>query len=101
MSITTLPNITIIECPHCEQVIEVVELNCRIFRCGVYKHNYHQIDPHMPKIQCEQLVANGEIYGCGKPFKIEVINSSNVTSANINNNNMVDLSFNVVICDYI
>jgi hypothetical protein len=55
----------------------------------------------MPKIQCEQLVANGEIYGCGKPFKIEAINSSNVTSANINNKNTIDLSFNVVICDYI
>jgi hypothetical protein len=58
----------------------------------------------MPKIQCEQLVANGSIYGCGKPFKIEVItlqNSTNVISENINNNNMVDVSFNVVICDYI
>jgi len=102
MSTSTSKNITIIECPHCQQSIEILELNCRIFRCGIYKRNFGQIDPHMPKIFCEELVANNAIYGCGKPFKIEVVNITNVTSENINNNNnMVDLSFNVVICDYI
>lgn len=92
-STPTSKNIIIIECPHCQQSIEILELNCRIFRCGIYKRNFGQIDPHMPKIFCEELVANNAIYGCGKPFKIEVVNN--------NNNNMVDLSFNVVICDYI
>ena len=102
-STTTSKNILIIECPHCQQSIEVVELNCRIFRCGIYKRNFGQIDPHMPKIFCEELVANNAIYGCGKPFKIEVAQHHNENSHNDTNDKttMVDLSFNVVICDYI
>jgi hypothetical protein len=59
-----------IECPHCHQLIEVLELNCRIFRCGVYKSTFKQIDPHLPKDQCDELALCGEIYGCGKPFQI-------------------------------
>ena len=33
----------IINCPHCNQCIEVIELNCKIFRCGVFKKNMKQI----------------------------------------------------------
>jgi hypothetical protein len=51
-------------------MIEVVELNCKIFRCGIYKENGEQINPHLPKNECERLVNTGEIYGCGKPFQI-------------------------------
>lgn len=61
----------IIQCPHCNQTIEVIELNCCIFRCGIYKATFQQIDPHSPKEQCDSLVNNNLIYGCGKPFKIE------------------------------
>jgi hypothetical protein len=64
------PSIFVIKCPHCGILIEVVELNCRIFRCGIYKHNYTQINPHLPKKDCEELVLNNSIYGCGKPFRI-------------------------------
>ena len=46
------------------------ELNCRIFRHGVYKDNYKQIDPHMKKDECDLLKEKGLIYGCSKPFKI-------------------------------
>ena len=28
----------VISCPHCGQFIEVLALNCRIFRCGIYKN---------------------------------------------------------------
>ena len=59
-----------IECPHCQQKIEVLETNCRIFRCGVYKSTFKQIDPHMPKDQCDALVVQDAIYGCGKPFQL-------------------------------
>jgi len=72
----------IIECPHCAQNIEIIELNCRIFRCGVLKKNYKQIDPHLSKDNCEQLKREDLIYGCGKPFYI-------------------DESRKTVICDYI
>ena len=61
---------TFIICPHCFIMIEVVELNCKIFRCGIYKESGEQINPHLPKNECDRLVNTGEIYGCGKPFQI-------------------------------
>jgi len=59
-----------ITCPHCSITIEVIQLNCKIFRCGIYKSSGEQIHPHLPKNQCEQLVQTNAIYGCGKPFRI-------------------------------
>ena len=35
----------IIECPHCKIMIEIIELRCRIFRCGIMKNNFTQINP--------------------------------------------------------
>lgn len=60
----------IIQCPHCNIFIEILELNCKIFRCGIYKHNFQQINPHMPLNECVQLITTNAIYGCGKPFKL-------------------------------
>jgi len=60
----------LLNCPHCQQMIEVIELNCRIFRCGVFKDTYKQIDPHLPKPACDKLVNQCKIYGCGKPFRV-------------------------------
>jgi len=60
----------IISCPHCNQSIEVVEINCRIFRCGIMKSDFKQINPHLPKSECDRLFAEQLIYGCGKPFKL-------------------------------
>lgn len=76
-----------IQCPHCTQAIEIIEKNCCIFRCGIYKKNYKQIDPdpHLQKDACEKLVNQSKIYGCGKPFRIETI----------------DAAYKAVICDYI
>jgi hypothetical protein len=73
---------SLILCPHCGVSIEVLELNCRIFRCGVYVETGEQINPHLPKKECDELYDGGKIYGCGKPF-------------------MVDSSGNACICDYI
>lgn len=63
----------IVTCPHCGEYVEIIELNCRIFRHGVYKKNMTQINPHMPQPECEALVKADEIYGCGKPFRINAI----------------------------
>jgi hypothetical protein len=64
-------SIFVVKCPHCGIMIEIVEFNCRIFRCGVFKHpSYEQIAPHLPKEECDRLVLNNSIYGCGKPFRI-------------------------------
>ncbi len=71
----------IVQCPHCqlEMLILSTEINCGIFRHGVYKHNFTQINPHMPKDECDRLFGNNMIYGCGKPFRILHNNSSFTT----------------------
>jgi len=61
----------VFNCPHCQMLVQVPRdgLNCQIFRHGVLKSNPDvQIPPHASQAECEQLVANGLIYGCGKPF---------------------------------
>jgi hypothetical protein len=78
----------IINCPHCNIPVEVLEMNCRIFRCGIYKKGFKQIDPHMIKEDCDRLARDGVIYGCGKPFKVNLIER-------------IDGSCSVVACDYI
>ena len=57
-------------CPHCKMIIIVreKEVNCKIFRCGIFKGNGIQIPPHLPKNICDKLKENDLIYGCGKPF---------------------------------
>ena len=77
----------LVECPHCKDYIFILhnETNCKIFRHGVYKNNYKQIDPHMKKEECDRLKKENLIFGCGKPFKLEFINSNYITK----------------ICDYI
>jgi hypothetical protein len=57
-------------CPHCGLPVEIIESNCCIFRHGVYKDTLRQIDPHMPKEQCDALYESGKIYGCGQPFRL-------------------------------
>jgi len=84
-----------IQCPHCAQMFEVLELNCRIFRCGVYKKNNEQIPPHMPKEQCEQLAREDAIFGCGKPF--ELIPQVELEKGE---KYSLDASYNVVKCEY-
>jgi hypothetical protein len=61
----------IINCPHCNMYVIIEQLNCGIFRCGIYKEGYKQIDPHLPKIECESLILQNKIYGCGNPFQIK------------------------------
>ncbi len=75
----------VIECPHCNEPILIEQLNCKIFRHGVYKSTNQQINPHLSKNKCDELILNNLIYGCGKPFKI-------ITN---------DDKFKVEICDYI
>jgi len=82
-----MPDPIIIECPHCSQMCEVVELNCRIFRCGIYKNNFQQIPPHLPEKDCNELKTKDLIFGCGKPFQ---------AVDDVSNNTIV-----CIICDYI
>ena len=82
-----MPNDPIVlECPHCKQMCEILELNCRIFRCGILKGNYTQIPPHSTKEVCDDLKARDLIFGCGKPFMVIDGPKKNLV---------------VVVCDYI
>lgn len=63
----------IIICPNCYELIMIYELNCHIFRHGIFIETGEQIDPHSSKETCEELVNSSKIYGCGKPFKIVVL----------------------------
>jgi hypothetical protein len=62
----------ILYCPYpdCNIGIEIIEINCAIFRCGVYKHNGLQIEPHLPNIECERIKKGDKIWGCGRPFQL-------------------------------
>ena len=75
----------IIQCPHCQDYIEIQELNCCIFRHGLFKETGQQINPHESKQICDQYSHRKLIYGCGKPFQI------------IKNGE----KFEIQICDYI
>lgn len=75
-------------CPHCQGsiIVQQNELNCRIFRHGVYISNGIPIPPHAPKEECDRLVEQNLIVGCGKPFRV---------------NRQEDGTEQAVICDYI
>jgi len=62
----------IVECPHCKDYVFIFkkELNCHIFRHGIMKKTLKQIDPHLDKKSCDELIKNNLIHGCGKPFKV-------------------------------
>ncbi len=74
-------------CPHCNGtiIIEIEQLNCKIFRHGVFKKNGKQINPHEKKNLCDEYKEKDLIYGCGKPFIVIVKNDKYTTE----------------ICDYI
>lgn len=57
-------------CPHCNMWVEIVEINCGIFRHGVYKQTGIQMPPHAPRAQCDDAVTGDLIWGCGRPFEI-------------------------------
>ena len=67
----------IINCPNCDTYLCITELNCCIFRCGIYKKTNEQINPHLSEEKCNILIKNDLIYGCGKPFQIIVQDDEN------------------------
>lgn len=77
----------IVDCPHCKDKIFVFvkDFNCKIFRHGIYKKNFKQINPHATKEICDKLKEENLIYGCGKPFKLMIEDNNYYTE----------------ICDYI
>ena len=70
------PTEIIFNCPHCDLYILVLknEINCQIFRHAYFKDTFEQINPHASKEECERLILEEKIIGCGKPFKLSLIN---------------------------
>ena len=83
--------IMIVLCPHCKDTVIIEQLNCCIFRHGAFKDSNQQISPHAPKSECDSLVEQNLIFGCGKPFQIL---KDDTEPSNIQ-------KMKVVICDYI
>lgn len=86
-------NFILIQCPHCMQYMELIknEINCAIYRHGMFKINGQQIDPHLSKELCDKLIEDQLIYGCGKPFQL-FQNKNPVTK---------ETTYYVEKCDYI
>lgn len=59
-----------LKCPNCNEMMEIEQRNCDIFRHGHMKDSLKQIPPHLSKELCEQLIEKSLIYGCGKPFEL-------------------------------
>jgi hypothetical protein len=78
----------VVVCPHCHLFVWIEEVNCAIFRHGVFRDTHAQVPPHASKAECDDLVARDLIIGCGKPFR--VVNSINGTD-----------SPSAIPCDYI
>lgn len=66
-----MDNIVIVNCPTCNMMIEIIEMNCRQFVCGILKSNYLQINPHSDELICKELKDRDLIYGCGQAFEID------------------------------
>jgi DNA-directed RNA polymerase subunit RPC12/RpoP len=85
MPVVPVSSIIIVQCPHCNGDVVIEELNCKIFRHGVFKKNGKQINPHAPKSECDALVEKDLIHGCGKPFIVQ----------------QNDSVYKAIVCDYI
>lgn len=75
----------LITCPHCKETRFIEQINCGIFRDGVFKSNLQQIPPHLSQYECDKIYEEGLIIGCGKPFRVYLDNTT----------------YKVEICDYI
>ena len=72
-----MSNHIVVICPHCNEFMLIEELNCCIFRHGVFIKNNKQMDPHSSKELCDYYINNKKIYGCGKPYKIIIDENNN------------------------
>jgi hypothetical protein len=65
----------LVTCPYCESMIEIIQINCGIFRHACYKDTLIQISPHTNEQDCINLINSNNIYGCCKPFKVMLLNN--------------------------
>lgn len=73
MSVTFENDIYTFACPHCELLVQVQrnEINCRIFRHGVFISNQIPIPPHATQAQCHAFAVSPDVVGCCRPFSFD------------------------------
>jgi hypothetical protein len=61
-------------CPNCygTVIVNKLDTNCCIFRHGIWKSNNTQVDPHATEAVCMNAVKNDLIFGCGRPFRLDL-----------------------------
>jgi hypothetical protein len=57
-------------CPKCFSALELVEINCGVFRCGIFKKSFESISPHATKGDIMEWLSQDLIYGCGTPLEL-------------------------------
>jgi hypothetical protein len=57
-----------VRCPYCHIDIEILEVNCGIFRCGIFKDTGEQLPSHLSEEGCE--LAKPFVWGCTRPFML-------------------------------
>lgn len=63
---------TYIECPHCDGLVEIMVVNCGIFRHGTFRDG-QQLPPHASEPEIRKWLADDLVLGCGKPFRSDGI----------------------------
>jgi hypothetical protein len=62
MSTTNVPFLPFaVECPHCRCMVIIEQINCAIFRHGIYKSTGVQMNPHESKELCDTTFLNKNI----------------------------------------
>jgi hypothetical protein len=85
MYYSIIKDMFIVTCPHCQEFVQIAQVNCAVFRHGVYKDTFEQVSPHLSLNHCTELRSTGRVYGCCKPFKVV----------------LKDGTYEAVVCDYI
>jgi len=59
-------------CPQCggTVVVQRSEVNCKIFRHGVFRATGEPVPPHASEAECSEWTKTESIWGCGKPFHL-------------------------------
>jgi hypothetical protein len=74
----------VVQCPYCGDFIFIDQLNCQIFRHGVFISNGEQINPHASKEVCDSFIQRKLIHGCSKPFKLVKMNDGTFVAEKCN-----------------
>lgn len=62
-----------IQCPYCSGFISInkKDIKCKLFLHAVLIKTGKNINPHISKNKCEQLIKSAKIFGCGNYFKFD------------------------------